>query len=219
VSAATMREMDRRAIEEYGLPGPVLMENAGLAAAEVAEGMLKAEQPVVVLAGAGNNAGDGFVIARHLANGGWPVRIIIAVPPTNYKGDAALNLRIVEKMKLPVITWEECMPADIDGPSLVVDALLGTGLSGPLRLPYPDIIECLNARPLRVLAVDIPSGLDADTGEVATAAVKAEKTVTFALPKKGLFIGKGPERSGEIILADIGMPRAVYPPGKVPPTI
>jgi hydroxyethylthiazole kinase-like uncharacterized protein yjeF len=219
VTAATAREMDRRTIEEYGIPGAVLMENAGSAAAEIALRMLGVGEHVVVLAGAGNNAGDGFVIARHLANAGRTVKVITAVPPENYKGDAALHCNIVSKMKLPMRTWDQCMPVDVDQEAgLVVDALLGTGLSGPLRLPFPDIIDCLNSRPFKVLAVDIPSGLDADTGEIATSAVKASATVTFALPKKGLFVGKGPERAGEVILADIGMPRDVYPPGKVPPT-
>lgn len=217
VTAATVRELDRRAIEEYGIPGAVLMENAGSAAAEVAKGMSRRGEEVIILAGAGNNAGDGFVIARYLANSGRKVRIVTAVPHDTYRGDAALYCRVVEKMKLPMLLWRECMPVDVENVGLVVDALLGTGLSGDLRLPYPDIIDCLNSRLLKVLSVDIPSGLDSDTGEIITSAVKATKTVTFALPKKGLFLGKGPDRAGEVILADIGMPRDMYPQGKVPP--
>jgi NAD(P)H-hydrate epimerase len=205
--------MDRRAIEEFGIPGAVLMENAGAAAADVALEMLAPRRAALILAGAGNNAGDGFVIARHLANHSIPVEVITAVTGHLYKGDAALNYRVIAAMGLPISTWQG-RPERNGSCGLIIDALLGTGLSGDLRAPYPDIIDFANESGLPVLAVDMPSGLDGDTGRVHTAAVKAAKTVTFALPKRGLFAGDGPRLTGEVIVADIGMPASIYPPGK-----
>ncbi|MCD6404278.1 MAG: NAD(P)H-hydrate epimerase [Planctomycetes bacterium] len=216
VETALVREMDRRTIEDFGVPGAVLMENAGAAVVEIASQMLGACGAVVILAGAGNNAGDGFVTARHLANRGYRMEVITAAARAKYHGNAALNLNIVEKMGLPLSLWDERSRELIEGTDLVIDALLGTGLSGPLRPPYGEIIDAVNAAAAAVLAVDIPSGLDADTGEIVSAAVTAAKTVTFALPKAGLFRGEGPDRAGEVILADIEIPRSVYPRGKVP---
>jgi len=214
VESAAVREMDRRAIEDYGIPGAVLMENAGQAAAEVAAQMASGKGGVLILAGAGNNAGDGFVTARILANRGFDVSVTISVDAGEYKGDAATHFRIIEKMGLPITKWRKDRPPGAREDGLVVDALLGTGLKGDLRPPYPAMIDFANSSGAPVLAVDIPSGLDGDTGQVHTAAVRAAVTVTFALPKKGLFVGRGPEFSGEVILADIGMPKDVYPAGK-----
>lgn len=212
--AEVVREMDRRTIEEYGIPGAVLMENAGSAAAQVAAGMLERDMSVLVLAGAGNNAGDGFVIARHLANYGWTVRVNLAVPRAKYRGDAGLYLEVIEKMGLEIEPWRGPEAVVGGGLALLVDALLGTGLKGALRPPFPEIIAFINDSGIPVLAVDIPSGLDADSGEVATAAVNADVTVTFALPKTGLFAGQGPKHTGQVVVADIGMPYSVYPEGK-----
>ncbi len=216
VATSVVREMDRRTIEEFGVPGIVLMENAGAGAVEVALGMVVAGRRVCILAGAGNNAGDGFVVARHLVNRGVDARVITAVDPGKYKGDALTNFAALEKTRVPVETWCQCLAAGLGKADLLVDALLGTGLSGGLRPPYPAVIAALNESGKPVLAIDIPSGLDGDTGEVATAAVVATKTVTFALPKIGLYRGQGPDLAGEIVLVDIEMPRAVYPEGKVP---
>ncbi|MHC4714459.1 MAG: NAD(P)H-hydrate epimerase [Planctomycetota bacterium] len=216
VATSVVREMDRRTIEEFGVPGIVLMENAGAGAVEVALDMLGAGRRVCILAGAGNNAGDGFVVARHLVNRGVDVRVITAVDPVKYKGDALTNFAALQKMEIPVETWCQCLAAGLGEADLLVDALLGTGLSGGLRPPYSAVIAALNDSRKPVLAIDIPSGLDGDTGEVATAAVAATKTATFALPKFGLYRGQGPGLAGEIVLVDIEMPRAVYPEGKVP---
>ncbi len=216
VDTAVVREMDRRAIEDFRIPGALLMEHAGAAAALVAREMLPFPDRVVVLTGAGNNAGDGFVLARLLANRAYDVEIVTAVPSEKYSGDAALNFRIVSNMSLPVVPWGPAVLPLLDSASLVVDALLGTGLTGPLRAPLPDIIAAANLATAPVLAIDVPSGLDSDTGEVRTDAVTADTTVTFALPKLGLFRGQGPRLAGKIILADIEMPRSLYPPGKVP---
>ena len=215
VSTAVVREMDRRTIEEYGLPGAVLMESAGTSVTEVACLMAPARGRVVVMAGAGNNAGDGFVAARQLANRGFSVCVVTAAESGGYKGDARLNFSIIERMGIDVTEWPHNALALTEGADVIIDALLGTGLSGPLRPPYADMIAAVNAARAHVLSVDIPSGLNADTGEVATAAVKADRTVTFALPKTGLYRGEGPEKTGEVLLGDLEMPRAVYPAGKV----
>jgi len=216
VESDVVREMDRRAIDEFGIPGAVLMENAGAAAADVAGDMVGGRGTVLVMAGSGNNAGDGFVIARHLVNRGVEVEVATAVTGEGYKGDASLNYRIIEKMRLPMRLWQR-PPGDGKTYGLIVDALVGTGLSGKLRAPYVEMIDFINGSGTPVLAVDIPSGLDGDDGSVRTAAVNATTTVTFALPKKGLFVGRGPFHAGKVILADIGMPSNVYPRGKALP--
>lgn len=216
VSTDAMREMDRRTIEEYGVPGAVLMESAGSCVREVACLMAPSRGRVVVMAGAGNNAGDGFVAARQLANRGFSVCVVTAVEGGGYKGDAKLNFSIIERMGIEITQWGHNARALLRGAEVIIDALLGTGLSGPLRPPYAEMVEAINAAGAHVLSVDIPSGLNGDTGEVATVAVRADRTVTFALPKTGLYRGEGPAVTGEIILGDIEMPRAVYPAGKVP---
>jgi len=216
VETAVMKEMDRRTIEEFGVPGAVLMENAGSCAVEVALGMAAPQARVLILAGAGNNAGDGFVAARHLANRGFTVHVITAVAPEKYKGDAELNFHAISRMGVEIGRWPDDAAARLNDADFVIDALLGTGLSGPLREPFGEIIARLNAARKSVLAVDVPSGLDGDSGEVATAAVEAAGTVTFGLPKTGLFKGEGPRLAGEVVLGDIEMPRAVYPAGKIP---
>jgi NAD(P)H-hydrate epimerase len=213
VPSSVVRDMDRRAIGEYGLPGIALMENAGAAIAAVAAEMCPPRSHVLVVAGPGNNGGDGFVVARLLVNCGSRVTVVTSVAPESYEGDAAKNLGILSAMGLRTRLWDERIgfPPDC---SLVIDALLGTGLSGDLRPPYPAIIAAVNSLGVPVLAVDIPSGIDGDTGTVHTIAVKAGKTVTFALPKSGLFAAGGPSHAGEVILADIGIPYSIYPPGK-----
>ena len=216
VEAAVVREMDRVTVLEYGLPGAVLMENAALAATQLAAEMLSGNVRVLVLAGAGNNAGDGFAVARHLANRGVEVEVVTAGQITRYRADAAVNLAVIAKMGLSIRLWGRDI-SDLSGDyDLVVDALLGTGLSGPLRPPYGEMIDAVNRLGRTVLAIDIPSGLDADTGQAPGAVVKARTTITFALPKTGLYRGVGPDASGEIVLGDIEMPRAVYPEGKLP---
>jgi NAD(P)H-hydrate epimerase len=216
VESAMVKEMDRRTIEEFGVPGIILMEHAAQAVVEVALEMLGKKRKVAVLAGVGNNAGDGFAAARLLSNLGRVVDIFIADDEGKYAGDARTNFEAAKKNHLPVQQWSAGAPPFVASADLIIDALLGTGLSGPLREPFGAIVEEINALATPVLAVDLPSGLDADTGEVATAAVGADKTVTFALPKDGLFRGEGPRLCGEVILADIEMPRDVYPAGRLP---
>lgn len=222
-SREDVRLLDSTAIDRYGIPGLVLMENAGWRAAREAWAMLgfRASAPVLVLAGAGNNGGDGFVLARHLKGWGADVRCILVAARERVMDDAKTNLDLAEaagvevrSAALPEVV-DAVLPEALDaiassGDGLVVDALLGTGLSGHVRGAPGRAIEALSRRAPRILAVDTPSGLDANTGEVLGAATTAERTVTFAFPKLGFALGEGPARAGEVVVADISMPRALW---------
>jgi len=211
-----VREVDRRAIEEYGIPGIALMENAGRAAAEIAANMLGEAfgMRAVIFCGKGNNGGDGYVIARHLHNRGAKVNLVLACEPSAIPGDgdAGINLSIARAMGIPLQSVKtEGDPADAAAATgqadMVVDALLGTGLQGDVRDPYLSLIRLINAADAPVLSVDIPSGLDANTGNVLRAAVRATKTATFVLPKRGFYLREGPSHTGQVAVIDIGVPR------------
>ncbi len=204
------RAMDRRAIEQFGLPGVVLMENAGRAAAELLMA-LGLHGPVVICCGRGNNGGDGFVIARHLHNHGVPARVLLFARHEELSGDAAVNYRVIERLGLPIEVYAGT-PLDTDRlrdelgtAEWVVDALFGTGLTGPVRAPFDQVIEAINASPARVFAVDIPSGLDCDTGRPLGPTVRAEHTVTFVALKKGYADPASREWTGQLHVADIGI--------------
>ncbi|MCS6911533.1 MAG: NAD(P)H-hydrate epimerase, partial [Anaerolineales bacterium] len=160
LSRAQVRELDRRAIEEFGVPGVVLMENAGRGAAELLV-RLGARGPVVIACGKGNNGGDGLVIARHLDNRGVGVQVLLLADPAELSGDAATNFRIVQRSGLAVRVWPGAgeLAAALAGADWVVDALFGTGLRGPVPAPWAEAIAAINAAGRPVLAVDIPSGL------------------------------------------------------------
>ncbi len=214
LSTEVVREIDRTAIGEFGLPGLQLMENAGIGAAVCAAEMLEdstAEGPVVVLAGGGNNGGDGFVVARGLLERGLRVRVLLLGDPLRVKGDARTNLDILSQAGDIVSSAPASMSglkAALAGARLLVDAIFGTGLDRPVEGRPAEAIGAINAAGGPVLALDLPSGLDGDTGAVLGAAVRAETTVTFARPKHGLFRGEGPRLAGRVVLADIGDPRA-----------
>jgi len=211
LSRQEVRNVDRRAIEEYGLPGIVLMENAGRGAAEL---LLQCgiKGRVVICAGRGNNGGDGFVIARHLDIRGIEVRVLLFGDPATLSGDAAINYRVLSAAGLagrvfsntppPEELAEELAPAD-----WIVDALLGTGTQGTLREPYPLIIDAINAADRRVLAVDLPSGLDCDSGRPIGPCVRAEQTATFVARKSGFEEPTARDYLGEVHVIDIGVPR------------
>lgn len=209
--AEAVRELDRRAIEDFGVPGVVLMENAGRGAAQLALEMLgQSTGPVIILAGRGNNGGDGCVLARHLANAGVSTRTFVLAPFDSITGDALTNLIIIRRLGLPVTSVN--LPADeplfveaLSRAALVVDALLGTGTRGEVRGPIRRAIELINESRKPVLALDIPSGLDADSGEVLGVAVKASVTATFLCPKLGLTKNSGPSLAGRVVVIDIGV--------------
>jgi NAD(P)H-hydrate epimerase len=209
------RALDRRAIDEYGIPGMVLMENAGRGCVDVLE-RLGINGPVIVVCGKGNNAGDGFVIARHLAIRGYDCRVLIIGRPNELRGDAATNFAIIEKLNLPIepfVTQRAGAraPSAADGlppAAWLIDALLGTGAQGEPRPPYDAAIEWFNARPAttRALAVDVPSGLDCDTGQPAAHTVRADHTCTFAAVKVGYLQPAAKEFTGTVHVCDIGIP-------------
>ncbi len=204
-----MREIDRRAIEEYHIPGIVLMENAGIAAAGAAFLMARKTfgRSALILCGGGNNGGDGLVVARCLHNLKVAVTIALAIDPTKYTGDALINWRIVQSMKLPVT---EAAPRQIgafrDG--MIVDAIFGTGLEQTPRAPFAEIAQAVNESRLAVLAIDLPSGLDCDHGSsLGPACIKATETVTFVAEKVGFANPLAKEYLGKVHVAGIGCPR------------
>jgi NAD(P)H-hydrate epimerase len=214
VQAAEMREMDLEATRRYGIPGLLLMENAGLGIAQVIVEHLFQGKPrgkkAVIIAGPGNNGGDGFVVGRHLFNRGAEVRFIISVSPEKYGGDAAVNFQIIDKMGLPYQVMQQDtadeLKAIIKEADLVVDALFGTGFKGAAREPLASLIRSVNEAEKPVVAVDIPSGLEADSGRVAGECIKALTTVTMGMPKIGLYLNPGAQYAGRVVVADISFP-------------
>ena len=209
-----VRAIDSWAINTLGIAGVVLMENAGRSCAELIKDKLKdvAGANVCIFCGTGNNGGDGYVIARYLINRGIQVSVVICGDRNKIKGDARINLDILERMVGPV---ELLNPADEDiagkierfsaGAGVIVDSLFGTGLRGQLSDEYGRLIESINACNSPVLAVDIPSGLDCDAGEPLSEAVRAAWTVTFVAVKKGFLSAGAAQYTGEIFVASIGI--------------
>lgn len=199
--------MDRRAVADFGMPSLLLMENAGRAVAERALARLAATgtraSRVCILCGRGNNGGDGFVAARHLRNAGVEVECILAGDAAGIKGDARTNFDLLEKLSIPIHAFAEGARIKAD---LIVDALLGTGFQGSPREPVAGAIRAANDSGIPILAVDLPSGLNADSGTAAGCCVRAAETVTFGLPKVGLAGSPGRDYAGEITVARISLP-------------
>lgn len=204
-----MNQLDQYTIQQLGLPGIVLMENAGFAVVQKIIDDVKAARPIVlVLAGGGNNGGDGFVIARRLVDADFPVRVMLAVEPEKLRGDAKIHYDAYIKRKLEVVQYDADILATwlIDS-EIVIDCLLGTGAHGAVRSPMKEIIGTVNKAQKKVYAVDIPSGVNANTGEVVdNVAIKATKTITFVMPKLGFFMQSGPQYIGEWEAVDISVP-------------
>ncbi len=200
-----VREVDRRAIQELGLPGIVLMENASRALAEAALEMLGGKQRVLIVCGGGNNGGDGYAVGRHLHNRGMFVSILATKSVEELDGDAATNARVAAAMGLAIqsATPAAVRAAEVD---LIIDALLGTGLTQPPREDAAGLIGAMNVHPAAVLAVDVPSGLDCDTGRPLGACVRADRTVTFVAEKAGFGEAAAREFLGEVTVGDIGVP-------------
>lgn len=217
VTSQKMREIDARTISEFGIPGVVLMENAGRGATEKILAYFPdvVGDDVLVVCGPGNNGGDGFVVARHLANYNCNVRCCLLSDPSKLSDDARINFNVVKNMGIEVfsLTDEKDFPTFLDmlyGAYLVVDAIFGTGLKKEVSGIYLKVIEAINKSGVNVVSLDIPSGLDADTGNPLGIAVKADLTITFALPKVGLLIFPGADYVGELDIVDIGTPQRVY---------
>lgn len=215
-----VREVDRRAIEDFAVPGVVLMENAGRGAAEMVRRAYESSPRrtangafVAIVCGRGNNGGDGFVIARHLSNWAAPVELFLACDPDRLTGDAATNFIITRHMGLrchPCNTVEHVAAAArrLGEAVVVVDAVLGTGFAGDVRCPLDRAIEAINAAAeATVIAIDVPSGLDCDTGRPSNATVRADATVTFVAAKAGFAAGAA--YTGRVHVVDIGAPAEI----------
>lgn len=206
-----VRELDQRAITEFGIPGVVLMENAGRGVVDVML-QLKICGPVHIVCGKGNNGGDGFVIARQLDVHGITSVIHRCCAAEELTGDAAINYHIVEKSGFKIVPYTDtdALAEQLSSASWVVDALLGTGLTGEVREPFRSIIQTMNESGKPIMAVDLPSGLDADTGEPLGITVNAQRTVTFVAIKKGFLNPHSKQFTGEVHVAHIGVPRKLF---------
>lgn len=209
LSRAQVREVDRLSIERYHIPGIVLMENAARGAAAIARAMFRRHglKSGLVLAGGGNNGGDGLAVARHLHNAGHEVRIALCTDPARYAGDALINWQIVDTMGLaatPAAFDEIAATRD----ALIIDAVFGTGLTQAPREPFPKIVGAVEKSGAPVLAIDLPSGLDCDSGlPLSSSCIRAEQTVTFVAQKRGFANHASRQFTGRISVAEIGCPK------------
>lgn len=219
-TVAAMRVVDRLAVERFGIPSIVLMENAARSIAAVVEARLMPGASVICC-GPGNNGGDGYALARHLHNAGWEVLIVATTTLDELSGDACTNAKVALRMGLPTTVATPPNQADVlqgfEGADLIVDALFGTGLSRPPAGSMAALIDVINSQRLRanprplVLSVDLPSGLNGDTGRPIDVSgrtcVKADLTVTLGGLKQGLLEVHSSEFAGTVIVGDIGVPR------------
>lgn len=206
-SAAQVRELDRRAIEEHGLPGRELMERAGAFALDALRQRWPAAGALTVACGAGNNGGDGYVVARLARRAGFGVRVLAVADPAGLHGAAAAACGAFREEGGEIARWDGAGEPGGDGP--LVDALLGTGLDRELGGAYRAAVESINAAGRPVVALDLPSGLHADTGRVMGAAVAADLTTCFIGLKLGLFTGRGPGLGGVVAFSSLGTPRGL----------
>ena len=209
LSRQQVRQIDRRAIEDYGMSSLVLMENAGRGCVDCLCRWGIAG-PVVICCGKGNNAGDGLVIARHLEIRGYRAEVLGWAQADQLRGDVAANYRIIAKTDVPVmemgLPYEEShLSKLLHGADWIVDALLGTGAQGPPRPPLDSVIELINAQRARKLAIDVPSGLDCDTGQPAQHTIRADHTCTFVASKPGFAVAGAQAYTGQVHVLDIGV--------------
>lgn len=216
VTPTQMGEIDKFAITEIGIPGMVLMENAGICVLREIEKDIDCikGKTICILAGKGNNGGDAFVIARHLYNRGAKVLVFILAKKADIKGDAKTNLDILNKVGIKSIEILEERDLDhskkyISNCDMIVDGIFGTGIKGNIPYLISETINFINEKNIPVISVDIPSGIDGETGKILGTCFKAYKTVTFSYAKTGLFVHPAVEYTGEIVVADIGIPKNV----------
>ena len=214
VTAQEMRQIDQQTIEQIGIPGAVLMEHAGSAVVRILREHFPECQRVGIVVGKGNNGGDGLVVARQLAHAGQPIQIFLVSPPESFAGDALTNLQISQNLALPitpVLSDGELrgLKSQLASSDLIVDSIFGTGLRGGVHGFIGDVIECINRSGKPVVAIDLPSGLSADTGIAEGVCVQASHTVTVGLPKRGNLIHPGAALTGKLDVVDIGFPSSV----------
>lgn len=213
-SASEMMEIDRQAIKGYGIPGVVLMENAGRGCCRLFSKFFSDlfPGPVVVLAGKGNNGGDGYVMARILRDAGWHVATIILAEESAITGDAGVMLNILRSLEGPVSSVVDAVHLEqeivVHNPKVIIDAIFGTGLSSQVRGLYAEAIRCVNKSPAKVFSVDIPSGVDGSNGRICGLAIQADMTATFGYAKIGHASQPGETFAGQLEVVDIGIPQA-----------
>lgn len=212
LSREQIRRIDALAVSRYGLPSIVLMENAGRGAAEVIEREFGPSGDALVLCGVGNNGGDGFAIARHLHNSDWRVRLFLVGESARMPPDARTNFEVCNRMSLTIQAIDvdnlRVLSQFLNQDRIIVDALLGTGFAGSVRSPFAEVIAAVNgARTKAVVAVDVPSGLECDTGIPADATIRADLTITFVAAKRGFVLPSAAPYVGRVVVVGIGAPR------------
>jgi len=219
VTAKQIRNIDRRAIKEFGIPGPVLMENAAASVMAEMESFFDglAGMKVGIICGKGNNGGDGMALARRLMIRGVPVRVALLTAFGTVKGEAKVNLSILRKTGVEIRenASTDAIADIVAWADILVDALIGVGLSTALKGTYAYAVEMMNASGKHLVAVDMPTGINADSGEVMGSAVRADLTVTFALLKRGLALYPGAQHAGTVRVVDIGIPSEVIEKEKI----
>src|SRR5947207_1740462 len=217
LNAAQMREADRRTIDDIGISSLVLMENAGRQTVAAMEAMYSdlMERQVAVLCGRGNNGGDGFVVARTLAQRGGDVSVFLLGQVADVRGDARINLEILGRLGLTVVevadsqAWELHF-SEVSDCTLIVDAIFGTGLNAPVTGLIESVVADVNASGIPVVSIDLPSGLSADSPDPIGPSIEAALTITLGAPKLPLVLPPGETRAGDIVIADIGIPGEVF---------
>ena len=209
VTAQEMQQIDKRATKSFGIPALILMENAAISSAFCVLQMLKVRQSEVILfCGQGNNGGDGFACARHLINHGLKVKVFFLGKKEKLSSEAKINYQILRKQGQRILTPKfSSLKKEFSNTDLIVDALLGIGLRSKVREPLYSLIKLINNSKKPVLSLDIPSGLDATLGEACGIAIRAKRTVTFGLFKRGLFNPQAKEYVGKLTIGDISLPR------------
>jgi len=216
VTAEQMREIERKAIDEYGIPGIILMENASLNIASEIKKDLKTlkNKNIVVFAGMGNNGGDALGVARHVFNSGANVLVVLVGNDESVRGDALINLNIVKNMRINLVilqdgSYNEEITDSLMMADVVIDGILGTGINKPIKGFMSEIIRIINNAKRKIVSIDAPSGINVTTGEICGICVNASKTVALGLPKIGTIIGDGAKFAGHIEISDIGIPKGI----------
>lgn len=211
VSVKAIQTLDKIAIERLGIPSVVLMENAGHGVARETLSFLRnpKKSRASVFCGIGNNAGDGFVAARHLIDEGVQTKVFLIGDYRKLKEDPAINYHILKKLRCPTRAIRRAnkeLLEDIKSSDVIIDAIFGIGLNREVIDPFKSVISILNSVQKPIVSVDTPSGLDGTTGKIYGICVKADMTVTFSLPKEGFFKNDGPKYCGKVVVVDIGIP-------------
>lgn len=216
-----MGQIDRRATSEFGIPSLILMENAGIKAAGIIQELFPdlGGKDICIFCGSGNNGGDGLVVARHLFNQGLNVKIFLLSPKARLKEDARINFEIASKLGIPLLELKESGLKEAEDEiltcELIIDAILGTGVKGPVTGFYAEVIELLNMLGSDIVSIDVPSGLNVDTGFAEEACIYADHTITFGLPKRGLILYPGAEWTGNLTVVNIGFPIQLLTDGDI----